>query len=169
MNPVNIVNCLVELVQTNLNVTSTHVTQNEREVAHFLFDTISSFANCKRYQYEEETTLDLANDSDPYTDSDEERVYNDSHSSEANDEWEDKKNAAEHHHLTEYSEEFMRDVVDYADAKNKNGKRRRTWKTVYHRFKTLPSQTYVSRFRKYLKYKGTKRQKTQNVPSSTIK
>ena len=77
MNPSNIVNCLVELVQTNLHVTSTHVTQDEREVAHFLFNTISSFVNCKRYQYEEETTLDLANNSDPYTDSDDERVYND--------------------------------------------------------------------------------------------
>ena len=161
MNPSNIVNCLVELVQTNLTVSSTHVTQNEREVAHFLFDTIISFANCKRYRYEEETTLDLVNDSDPYSDSDEERVYNDSHSSEADDEWKGTKNAAEPHHLTEYSEEFMRDVVDYADAKNKNGKRRRTWKTVYHRFKILPSQTYVSRFRKYLKYKGTKRRSSR--------
>ncbi|CAF1125358.1 unnamed protein product [Didymodactylos carnosus] len=63
----------------------------------------------------------------------------------------------------------MQEVVDFADEKNKNGKRRRSWKTVHHMYKSLPDQTYVRRFRKYLQRHGTKRQKTNNIDEVVFK
>ncbi|CAF5045695.1 unnamed protein product [Rotaria sp. Silwood1] len=40
----------------------------------------------------------------------------------------------------------MKEVVDFADAKDSSGKRRRSWKTVKHRYRSLPDQNYISRF-----------------------
>jgi hypothetical protein len=72
MNPANIVQCLSELVITKLKLHPTTITQNEREMAQHLSETITSLNTCKQNKYEEETTLDLDNGFDPYTDSEEE-------------------------------------------------------------------------------------------------
>jgi hypothetical protein len=63
----------------------------------------------------------------------------------------------------------MQEVVNFADAKDRNGKKRRTWKTVHHRYKAIPSQSYVSKFRKYLEKHGTKRQKTRTIDEIVYK
>ncbi|CAF4526778.1 unnamed protein product [Rotaria magnacalcarata] len=84
-------------------------------------------------------------------------------SSEANDDGEPKENERISYDISEYSLEYMKEVVAYADAKDSSGKRRRSWKSVHDRYKRIPAQTYVSRFRKYIEQHGTKRQKTQNI------
>lgn len=61
-------------------------------------------------------------------------------------------------HLKQYSLEYMKAVVEYADKKNKKGGHR-SWKSIKNRFKALPHQGYVARFRKYLENEGTKQQK----------
>ena len=63
----------------------------------------------------------------------------------------------------------MREVVDFADVKDSSGKRRRSWKTIKHRYQSLPDQNYISRFRKYIAQQGTKRQKTQNIDQVVYK
>ena len=114
MDPSHIVVCLAELIQTNLTITSpTSATQKEREIAHYLSDTINSLADCKRCHYAEEITLDLDDDCDPDSDSNSDtgQVNNDEYESEADNEGEYQKNDIEARHLTEYSKEFMQKVV----------------------------------------------------------
>ena len=69
----------------------------------------------------------------------------------------------EHAELSKYSLEFMQSVVDYAYEENESGQRRRTWKSVKHRFQKLPNQNYISRFKKYLENNGTKQQKLEQI------
>ena len=128
-------------------------------------------ADCKRCHYEEEITLDLEDDCDPDSDSNSDtgQVNNDEYESEADNEGEYQKNDIEARHLTEYSKEFMQKVVNYADEKDRNGKRRLTWKSVHNRFKALPDQAYVSRFRQYLAHQDTKRQKIHSVAEIVYK
>ncbi|CAF4180350.1 unnamed protein product, partial [Rotaria sordida] len=169
MNPSNIIQYLAELVNIKLNLNTTQVSQKEREVAEHLSETINSFTDCKQYHYEEEITLDLADKSDESDNSDPDTVYCEESISKSYDEWKDKENVLEPRHLRKYSLDFMKEVVDFADAKDQNGKRRRSWKTIYNRYRTLPDQTYVNRFRKYIQQHGTKHQKIQNIDELVFK
>jgi hypothetical protein len=63
----------------------------------------------------------------------------------------------------------MKEVVEFADAKDSTGKRRRSWKTIHHRFRSLPNQGYVARFRHYLEHGGTKRQKIYDIDHEVFK
>ncbi|CAF4551855.1 unnamed protein product, partial [Didymodactylos carnosus] len=157
----NIVNRLCDLVRNNLASplsSSAPPSQKEVEVAENLYETIKSVKSATTYRYEEETTLDVGDDPFGYSSSSEDeeegRLVNYSESEEEDD---------NKRHLTNYSLEYMQEVVDYADATDRNGKRRRSWKTVHHKFKALPNQGYISRFRTYLEQHGTKRQKTNDI------
>jgi hypothetical protein len=90
--------------------------------------------------------LDFYHDEGDYNDQESDKINTDTV-----DEIEDNKNEP-HHQLSNYSIEYMQQVVDYADEKNSSGKHRR--------FQTLPDQSYINRFRNYLKQHGTKQQKT---------
>ena len=58
----------------------------------------------------------------------------------------------------------MKKVVDYYDERDlKTGKRKRSWSTTQHRFRRVPHQQYISRFRQYLETHGNKKQKLENV------
>ena len=59
--------------------------------------------------------------------------------------------------------EFMEEVVRFAGEKDSSGKRRRSWTSIKHRYRSIPSQNYISRFRKCLSQQGTKRQKIQDI------
>ena len=64
----------------------------------------------------------------------------------------------------------MCEVIGYVDGINKSGrKRRRSWKSIHNRFKSIPSQTYISNFRHYLERHGTKWQKAQKVDELVFK
>lgn len=164
MNSVRIVRCLSDLMKVDLNDNrADEPSHEERTVAQHLADIIETLVNRKRFHYEEETTLDFYDDGDDcnYTSSEEEEESDDS-SHGTDDATEDKKNES-HHELSNYSIDFMQQVVDFAYTEGSSRKRRRSWRTVHHRFKCLPNGGYVSRFRKYLQHHGTKRQKTQNL------
>ena len=62
--------------------------------------------------------------------------------------WEDEGRTRDKFGLIEYSEKFMRQVIDYVDGNNKSSKRRRSWKSIHNRFKNLPNQIYIGRFRR---------------------
>ena len=57
----------------------------------------------------------------------------------------------------------MKEVVAYIDAKDSSGKRGRPWKTVDHKYKKFPDQSYITQFCKYIEQQGTKRHKTLNL------
>ncbi|CAF4175608.1 unnamed protein product, partial [Rotaria sordida] len=164
MNAANIIDCLSNLLKHNLTLNSTScISQKEREVAQHLCETITTLNECKSFEFEEETTLDVGETSNEDENEDDKNTFYDDNSSEADDEWESKENEREHHDLSDYSLAYMKEVVAYADAKDSSGKRRRSWKSVHEKYKRIPAQTYISRFRKYLEQQGTKRQKIQKV------
>lgn len=136
--------------------------QEEREIAQYLAEMINSLCNRKQFEYKEETTLDFYQDDYDSDEDDEIEDGIDKVDSDNDYEVEDDVNA-EHHKLSNYSIEFMQQVVDFAYETDEFGKRRRTWKSVHRRFRTLPHQSYVSRFKKYLEQDGTRRQKTQQI------
>ncbi|CAF4472282.1 unnamed protein product, partial [Rotaria sp. Silwood2] len=164
MNVANIIDCLSNLLKDNLTLNSAScISQKEREVAQHLSETITKLNECKIFEFEVETTLGVGETSNEYENEDDKNTFYDDNSSEADDEWESKENERERHDLSDYSLEYMKEVVAYADAKDSSGKRRRAWKSVHEKYKRIPAQTYISRFRKYLEQQGTKRQKIQKV------
>ena len=54
-------------------------------------------------------------------------------------------------------------VVDFAYAKDSSIKRRRSWKTIRHRYQFLSVRNYISRFHRYMAQQDTGRQKVQNT------
>ena len=160
MNPSKIVYCLFDIMKINFDdCKRDKVLQEEREVAIYLAEIINSLCNRKQFEHQEETTLDFYyNENDDET----EEEDNDKIENDTDYEFEDDVNQQKHE-LSNYTIEFMQQVVDYADETDESGKRRRTWKSVHRRFRTLPHQSYVSRFRKYLEQHGTRQQKIQQI------
>lgn len=137
-----------------------HTLQEEHEVALYLAETIHTLCNRKLFKHQEETTLDVYGDEDhSETEEDEE---NDKIKNDSDYEFENGVDQQKHE-LLNYTIEFMQQVVDFADETDELGKRRRTWKSIQRRFRTLPHQSYISRFRKYLEQHGTRRQKMQQI------
>ncbi|CAF1540353.1 unnamed protein product [Adineta ricciae] len=162
MNPYNVVNALLDIVKVNIDLYPSKITPKEKELAQHLYETIKSFVDCTKFNYQEETTLDLHDMSD-YSDNDEDMdtVYNDRN--EVDDEWTNEADGKATRHLKQYSLEYMKAVVDFADEKDAYGKKRHTWKSIHNRFKSLLSQSYVSLFRNYLQKEGTKQQKCREI------
>ena len=168
MKPGKIIYCLSDIMNVNLNDDSLNEpSQEEREVAEHLAEVIMSICKRRRFEYEEEVALDVyCKQYSNYNDEHEEEEEEEEESSESEsgsdyDVEDDLKK--EQHELSKFSLEYMQRVVDYAYEENTLGERRRTWKSVKHRFQTLPNQNYVSRFKKYLENNGTRRQKLQEI------
>lgn len=163
MNASRIVYCLFDIMKINLNdCKRDKALQEEREVAQYLADMINSLCDRKQFEYNEETTLDFYYDEHSSDDGETEEEERDKIENDSDYEPEDDVDQ-EHHTLSNYSIEFMQQVVDFAYGKDESRKCRRTWKSIHHRFRTLPHQSYVSRFKKYLEQHGTRRQKTQQI------
>ena len=151
MNPSNIVGCLCDFVKNNLSsYLTSDISSKERQIAQHLCETTVTFNKCKRFEYEEETTLDLDEMSNDYESKFDDNTFHDDDSFEADDEWESGEKEREAYSVKGYSLNYMKGVVAYADAKDSSGKRRRSWKTIHHKYKKVPEQSYISRFRKYI-------------------
>lgn len=163
MNRAKIIYCLSNIMDIDFNDDSIDIpSHEEREVAEHLAEIIISFCNLKQFAYEQETTLDFFYDPDDDDgDGFEEEEDDDTESdSDYNDE---DDSMGKYPKLTSYSIEFMQKVVDFVDEKGSSGKCRRTWKSIHHRFRSLPNQGYISRFRKYLEQNGTRNQKLEEI------
>ncbi|CAF4918879.1 unnamed protein product [Rotaria socialis] len=134
------------------------VTQVERSLAQRLTGTIYSLINCYQFDCEDDSTLDLVNNLSDYYNEDRIIECGDNQN-DTDEEWYDKENVKENYHLNNYSIEFMKNVIDFVDVNDSNGKRYRLWKAAKHRYQSIPDQAYISRFRNYLSHEGTKRQK----------
>ncbi|CAF2585445.1 unnamed protein product [Rotaria sp. Silwood2] len=146
MNAQNIISALSELLNNNLSIsTSSSVTVPERQMAEHLADTIRLVSQSQRVYYEEETTIDIGEESnEDESDEDEDKFGEDKDTENRDPDWSDESLAREKFGLKEYSEDFMREVIDYVDGTNKfGGKRRRSWKSIHNRFKSIPSQNYI--------------------------
>ena len=171
MNAQNIVSVLSDLIANNLTVTQkSPITSQERQMAEHLADTVKLMASGQKVDYVEETTLDFGRyTDDEESEEEEESVLDEKESEEMDEDWKDKELALEKYNLRSFSEEFMRQVIDFVDYAGPGSKHGRSWKAIHHRFRTIPTRCYISRFRKYLEYHGTKRQKTQDLDSLVYK
>ena len=134
MNASRIVYCLFDIMKIDLtDFNSDRTLQEEREIAQYLAEMINSLCNRKQFEYKEETTLDFYQDDYDSDEDDEIEDGIDKVDSDNDYEVEDDVNA-EHHKLSNYSIEFMQQVVDFAYETDEFGKRRRTWKSVHRRF-----------------------------------
>ena len=162
---------LSDLVANNLTITHpSPVTLQERQMAEHLADTVKLMASGQKVDYVEETTLDF----DDFTDDEESEEEEDpmaveKDGEEMDEDWSDKDAALEKHGLKNFSEEFMRQVVEFADWKSPKTGRGRSWKVIHNRFKAVTNRQCIPRFRKYLEHHGTKRQKTQNLDELVFK
>ncbi|CAF4723145.1 unnamed protein product, partial [Rotaria sp. Silwood2] len=94
-------------------------------MAEHLADTIGFLSQSQRVYYEEETTIDIGEESnEDESDEDEEKFGEDKDTENRDPDWSDESRAREKFGLKEYSEDFMREVIDYVDGTNKfSGKR----------------------------------------------
>ncbi|CAF1383098.1 unnamed protein product, partial [Didymodactylos carnosus] len=150
------------LVATSLTINQPPpVTMQERQMAEQLADTIALLSKGPKFDYYEEITLDLGEMSDEEHSAEEEETSEiEAGTEEADPDWQDKEKAIDKYNLKNYSEDFMRQVVNFADETNRFGKRSHICESIRRRFKAVPDQKYISGFRRYLEYHETKRQKT---------
>ena len=117
MRSSNIIYCLSSIMNVNLSDYSLKaVSHEEHEVAEYLAEVIISICNRKRFEYDEETTLDVyhaqySNENDENEEEDEEES-SESESGSDYDVEDDLKR--EHNELSTFSLDFMQRVVDYA-------------------------------------------------------
>ncbi|CAF1545544.1 unnamed protein product, partial [Didymodactylos carnosus] len=171
INPSNVVKILADRVSTLLSLTrptnsatidtTSSITNHERQVAEHLCDTLASIVNSHSYTFEVEETLDhgLADDG-LISEAEDENEDEASFDSDYRDEEENKEDALR----TNFSLDYMIRAVDFYDAKDPTtGKRKRRWSTVKHKFRRIPHQKYIDRFRNYLEKHGTKKQKHEKI------
>ena len=125
----------------------------EEKIVHSLLEIIDSVSECTSFEVESETTLDY-DDDDAFSDSEAENMDPDF------DETENTESSANQMNFTL---EYMKKVIDYYDACDSNGRKKHTWKSTKHKFKAVPCQQYISRFRHYIEQHGTRREKMQII------
>ncbi|CAF4947146.1 unnamed protein product, partial [Rotaria sp. Silwood1] len=97
MNAQNIVSALSELLNNNLSISmSSSVTVSERQMAEHLADTIGFLSQSQRVYYEEETTIDIGEESnEDESDEDEEKFGEDKDTENRDPDWSDESLARE--------------------------------------------------------------------------
>ena len=125
MNHANVEYCLSEIFDVNLNLNITQISKNELLIAKRVAEIINTLTSSDQFDYEAEVTLDLTNDlQDYYNEND--SIGTNVDGNDADDEWDNKEDLQKNYKLNSYSIEFMREVVDFADAKDSSGKCRRS-------------------------------------------
>ena len=163
MNPANIIYYLSRLFDVDLSLNVKQISETERLAAQQLTEIIRSIISISSNQidYDNEVTLDFTIERDNCFIEDD-FISNTNHNSDSND-CNNEENAQENRNLKNYTMEFMEEVVRFADEKDSSGKRRRSWTSIKHHYRSIPSQNYISRFRECLSQQGTNRQKIQDI------
>jgi len=118
-----------------------------------LLEVIDNAYTCTSFELESETTLDH-DDDDAFSDSEDE-------STDPN--FDEVENVDDPSITMNFTLDYMKKVVDFYDARDSTGRKRHTWKSTKHRFKSVPHQQYIARFRHYIEQNGTKREKMQII------
>ncbi|CAF1277075.1 unnamed protein product [Didymodactylos carnosus] len=160
MNAQNIVSTLSDLVSRQLSSKEpSPITSQERQMAEYLADIVKLMVSGQKVDYDEETIIDFAGSTDE-EDSEEEEQHEDG---EVDEDRTNKELLLEKYDLKSFSEDFMRQIIDFVDHAGPGSKHGRSWKASHHSFRTIPNRHYIPHFRKYLEHHGTKKQKTQNL------
>ena len=128
INPTNVVK--------NTSTTAAAITNRKCEITEMLCGVLESITNSHSHSLEVETTLDH------------ELIEGEVISDE-----EDEKTLCK-----EFSLDYMPKAVSFYDEINpQTGKRKERWEIVKHRFRRIPHQNYLARFRHSLEKHSTKK------------
>ncbi|CAF1600227.1 unnamed protein product [Didymodactylos carnosus] len=123
MNAQNIVSTLSVLVSRELsNKDPSPVTSQERQMAEYLADTVKLMVSGQKVDYDVETTIDFAGFTDE-EDSEEEEQHEEE---EVDEDWTNKEFVLEKYDLKSFSEDFMRQVIDFVDQAGPGSKHGRS-------------------------------------------
>ncbi|CAF3819966.1 unnamed protein product, partial [Rotaria sp. Silwood1] len=132
----------------------------EEEIINSLLKMIDDVCHCTSYEIESDTALD-------YDDEDEFGGFEDEDADSADESVDPGfDESAEGKNMTtraNFSLEYIKNVIDYYDARDSKGRKKHTWKSTQHRFKSVPHRQYITRFRHYIEQHGTKREKLQII------
>ena len=130
---------------------------HEIEIASQMFDAFKSILTSSSYDHEYATTLDY---STPDTEIDGCEEDPDEPTTDQDYEEEDLETPV----YKSFSFGYMKRAIEfYDDIDQKTGKRKHSWKNVKRQFRRIPYQYYLARFRTYIEWSGTKKQKIDSV------
>ena len=138
MNLANIIYYLSRLFDMDLSLNVKQISETERLAAQQLAEIIRSIISSNQIDYDNEVTLDFTIERNNCFIEDD-FISNTNHNSDSND-WDNEENR----NLKIYTMEFMEEVV--RDEKDSSGKCRRSWTSIKHRYRSILSQNYISRF-----------------------
>ncbi|CAF4447939.1 unnamed protein product, partial [Didymodactylos carnosus] len=122
------------------------VSSQERQMAEYLADTVRLMVSRQKVDYDEETTIDFAG----FTGEKDSEGEEQHEEEEVDENWTNKELVLEKYDLKSFSEDFMRQVIDFVDQAGPESKHGRSWKAIHHRFRTIPNRHDIPHFRKYL-------------------
>lgn len=132
----------------------------EEKIVHSLLKVIDNVCDCTSYEIGSDVTLDH-DDDEEFGDSHDESAG--SESEDADPSFDETAEGEERSIQAKFSLDYMKKAVDYYDARDSSGRRKHTWKSTQHRFKSIPHRQYIARFRHYIDQHGTKSAKVQAV------
>ena len=148
-----------KIFDVNLKLNIIQISKNELLIVKRIAEIINTLITYDQFDYEAENTLDRTNNlQDYYNEND--SIGTNVDGNDADDEWDNKEDLKDNWKLNSYSIEFIREVVDFADAKDSS---------IKHRCQSLSVQNYISRFRKYITQEGIQRQEVQNFDQVVYK
>ena len=162
INPERIAKLLVDRVAANEESRQRRSRTNprEEEIVGSLLEVIDNVCNSTSYEIESDVTLDH-DDDEEFDDFEDESV--DSEDEDVDPSYEETAEGEKRPSKANFSLDYMKKVVEFYDARDSNGRRRHTWKSTQHRFKSIPHRQYIARFRHYIDQHGTKPEKIQTV------
>ncbi|CAF3157962.1 unnamed protein product [Rotaria sp. Silwood2] len=125
----------------------------EEEIVRFLLEVIENIQKCTSFEVESETTLDH----------DDDNVFSDPEDESIDSNFDETEDVESPPTTMNCTLDYMRKVIDYYDACDSTGRKRHAWKSTKHRFKIIPHQQYIARFRHYIEQDGTKREKMRLI------
>lgn len=162
VNP-SVVSSLLSELFSKCHISSSPTISNasaqEHLIADHMADILRSLSDCQSFSVETEASLDHMNEED-----DEKNESDDYDNEEEDPDFDIQNDSQDDVLLKTFSYDYMKKVIDYYDERDPvTGNRRRSWKTLRHRFRRVTHPIYLSRFRVYVEKCGTTRERIENV------
>ena len=167
ISPTRIATLLVDRVTENEESHRRRSRTNPREdeIISSSLKVIDDVCNCASFEIDSDTNLDH-DEAEEFSDSEDENMASENESLDPSF---DETAEAEKFPITlNFSLDYMKKVIDYYDERDSKGKRKHTWKSTQHRFRSIPHRQYLARFRHYIEQDGTKREEMQVIDDLLI-
>ena len=162
ISPTRITKLLVDQVTENEESHRRRSRTNpcDDEIISSLLKVIDNICNCTSFEIDSDMTLDY-DDAEEFSDFEDENTASENENLDPSF---DETAETERPPITlNFSLDYMKKVIDYYDERDSKGKRKHTWKSTQHRFKSISYRQYLAHFRHYIEQGGTKREKMQVI------